>query len=45
LAVAAVLLLLLTGLRSMLRFGQTEVVHVELIGHDCDVFGVSSLFW
>ena len=35
-AVAAVLL---TGLRSVLGLLQGEVVHVELIGHDCDVVG------
>jgi hypothetical protein len=38
LTVAAVLLLLLAGLRGVLRLLQAEVVHVELIGHDCDVF-------
>jgi hypothetical protein len=37
LTVAAVLLLL-AGLGSVLRLLQAEVVHVELIGHDCDVF-------
>jgi len=36
LTVAAVLL---TGLRSVLGLLQGEVVHVELIGHICDVVG------
>jgi hypothetical protein len=36
LAVAAVLLLAWLG--SVLRLLQTEVVHVELVGHDCDDF-------
>jgi hypothetical protein len=37
-ALAVATVLLLTGLRSVLRLLQAEVVHVELIGHDCDVF-------
>ena len=37
LAVAAVLLL--TGLGSVLGLLKAEVVHVELIGHICDVVG------
>jgi hypothetical protein len=34
----ATVLLLLARLRSVLRLLQAEVVHVELIGHDCGVF-------
>jgi hypothetical protein len=37
-ALTVATVLLLAGLRSVLRLLQAEVVHVELIGHDCDVF-------
>ena len=38
-ATLAVTAVLLTGLGSMLGLLQAEVVHVELVGHDCDVVG------
>ena len=47
-ALAVATVLLLAGLGSVLRLLQAEVVHVELVGHDCDVFVfvvVGSVFW